>query len=203
MTRTDLINKAIKAYGYKSYLEIGVQKGINIRAVNCLDKTGVDPEPQSNDTTHIMTSDDFFKTNNRTFDCVFIDGLHEADQVYKDIVNALEVLNDGGTILCHDMNPTSEGMQKVPRVDKVWTGDCWKAWVKLRQERNDLSMFVVNTDFGVGVIRKGKQKKLSIKQEITYENFSKFKNNWLHLISTSDIYSYEPFIRLNGLDNNQ
>jgi len=193
MTRTQLINKAIENKGYKTYLEIGVQKGINIRGVKCSNKTGVDPNPLSDDTTHEMTSDDFFKTNKDTFDCVFVDGLHESEQVYKDITNALEVLNEGGAILCHDMNPTSEEMQKVPRISNVWTGDCWKAWVKLRQERDDLNMFVVDTDYGVGVITRGKQKKLCNNIEITYKNFSKFKNNWLHLISTNDIKHYEPF----------
>ena len=76
----------------------------------------------------------------------------------RDIENSLSVLNDNGTILCHDMLPTSELIQAVPRVSGIWTGDCWKAWAKLRGTRKDLEMFIVQDDWGVGVIRVGNQK---------------------------------------------
>ena len=56
------------------------------------------------------------------------------------------------------MLPTTEAIQAVPRISDLWTGDCWKAWAKLRGSRKDLEMFIVKSDWGVGVIRKGKQK---------------------------------------------
>jgi hypothetical protein len=79
--------------------------------------------------------------------------------VLKDIENSLEVLNEGGMIFCHDMLPTTEEIQRVPRPmpEDVWTGDCWKAWAILRATRKDLEMFIVNSDWGVGVIKKGQQ----------------------------------------------
>ena len=157
MKRWDIINAYVDKYGYKDYLEIGLCSGMCRDAVKAENKTTVDPSERSDNPTHLMTSDRFFQINKNKFDIIFIDGLHEAPQVYKDILNALECLNEGGTILCHDMLPTSEIEQRVPRAQAIWTGDCWKAFMKLRGSREDLDMFVVNTDWGVGVIRKGQQ----------------------------------------------
>jgi len=157
--RWDIINEFIKKYEYKDYLEIGIASGIcrdNIIAPN---KTTVDPDTRANKPMHLMTSDDFFTKNKEKYDVIFIDGLHEAPQVYKDILNSLECLKYGGTIFCHDMMPTKEEVQLVPRplpLD-VWTGDCWKAWAKLKGSREDLEMFIIQDDWGVGVIRKGCQ----------------------------------------------
>lgn len=157
MKRWDIINFYIEKYGYKDYLEIGLCSGICRDNVIVENKTTVDPNHRSNEPTHLMTSDHFFKINHKKYDIIFIDGLHEAPQVYKDILNSLDCLKDGGTIICHDMQPTSEAVQAVPRVSDVWTGDCWKAWSKLRGSRKDLEMFIIQTDWGVGVIRKGVQ----------------------------------------------
>lgn len=160
MKRWDIINKFINENGYKDYLEIGLQSGMCRDQVNLPqeNKITVDPDTRSNNPTFLMTSDEFFEKNEKTFDIIFIDGLHHGDQVLKDIENALEVLNEGGTILCHDMLPNSEDVQKVPRIQDIWTGDCWKAWFKLRGTRKDLFMFIVPSDWGVGVIQKGSQK---------------------------------------------
>ena len=45
-----------------------------------------------------MTSDAFFATNKESFDFIFIDGLHEANQVFRDAMNSLEWLNPGKAI---------------------------------------------------------------------------------------------------------
>lgn len=195
MNRIDIIQSYIDKYGYKTYLEIGVQAGHCFRAIVCEEKTGVDPDPSSAATVHV-TSDQFFNEihkpeheNKIKFDCIFIDGLHHADQVYKDIMNSLECLADGGTILMHDCKPTSEFMQRIPLTTQVeWTGDTWKAYVKVRQERDDLSMFVIDTDWGVGVIRKGKQEKIVIPSDVpvTYDSFVIHNAEWLNIVSVDE-----------------
>jgi len=160
MKRWEIINRYIEKHGYSTYLEIGLDSGIcrdNIK-VATENKTTVDPSDKTMNPTHLMTSDAFFEQNKETFDVIFIDGLHHGGQVLKDIENSLLVLNEGGTIFCHDMLPNSEATQKVPRIQAIWTGDCWKSWFKLRGTRKDLEMFIVESDWGVGVIRKGKQK---------------------------------------------
>lgn len=186
MNRIEIIQKYIYKYKYASYLEIGVQAGHCFRAIHCNYKVGVDPDNTSAATIH-KTSDEFFANNKEKFDIIFIDGLHHADQVYKDIMNSLDVVNDGGIILMHDCKPTTEFMQQIPLTTQVeWTGDTWKAYVKVRTEREDLEMFVIDTDWGVGVIKKGKQEKLKVTVPLTYDNFVIHKNEWLNLKSVDE-----------------
>jgi len=182
MNRTDIINYYIAKTNAKSYLEIGISGGENFAKIICNNKVGVDPSPTSPATIH-LTSDDFFIENKNSFDVIFIDGLHHADQVEKDILNSLNVLNDGGVIVCHDMKPETEDAQIIPYRGGEWNGDCWRAFVSLRQTRSDLEMFTIDCDQGVSVITQGKQDLLKINEEMNYENFSKNKKEWLNLIS--------------------
>jgi predicted O-methyltransferase YrrM len=187
MNRIDIINKLIEKKGYKSYLEIGVQNGASFNQVKCKDKVGVDPDinvKQYVNDCLIMTSDDFFAQNKRNFDIVFIDGLHEFKQVYTDIINALKILNKGGTIVCHDMLPPDELHQRVPRPQPSWTGDGWKAWVILRGTRSDLQMYVVDTDYGCGVIQRGQQELISY-GKLTYDWFVRNREK-MRIISGED-----------------
>lgn len=186
MNRTDIINYLIKKNKAKKYLEIGVADGANFKKINCDTKIGVDPNPDSK-ATKIQTSDDFFKENKQFFDIIFIDGLHHADQVIKDINNALSCMSANGYIICHDILPPDEQHQTVPPTQDLWTGDCWKAWVSLRTQRIDLNMHTIDTDYGCGIISKGSQKTLNVKKEqLNWANFLKNKQFWMNVISVED-----------------
>jgi SAM-dependent methyltransferase len=197
MLRYDIINKLIKKINAKTYLEIGLDSGGNFIKIECEEKFSVDPaDPEAGGDewdegqyvlakpTHIMTSDEFFLQNTKTFDLIFVDGLHHAHQIEKDINNALDCLNEGGFVVCHDMSPTSVEGQAVPRAQACWTGDCWKAWVKIRSENSNLSMYVIDTDWGVGVIQRGNQELINLEgQSLEYSNLEKNRQKWLNLIS--------------------
>ena len=123
--------------------------------------TGVDPEQGG---TIRATSDDFFANalrtgeDNKKFDVVFIDGLHEADQVFRDISNSLHFLSPNGTILLHDSNPRSRDSQnKTWTSQPVWVGDTWKAVVAMRL-RPDVEVVLFDFDHGVAVVRKRENK---------------------------------------------
>ena len=47
-------------------------------------------------------SDEFFLSNDLTFDIIYVDGHHLADQVYKDAVNSWNVLNNNGLLIFDD-----------------------------------------------------------------------------------------------------
>ena len=190
MTRTEIIQSLIDKVGAKKYLEIGMGPGKNFAGITCDHKVCVDPTPTV-PVTFSLTSDAFFKQNKDTYDVIFIDGLHWSEQVYKDIVNSLNVLNDGGYIICHDMNPHSEFIQRYPqpKVESEWTGDCWKAWVQLRMERDNLSMCVVDTDYGCGVITKGKQETLNIVDDLTWDLLDGNRKGLLNLITVGEFKS--------------
>lgn len=186
--RHELINKLIKENNYKNYLEIGVKFGSTFNNIECGKKSGVDPNPIGVDIEYVKTSDSFFETNNEKFDIIFIDGLHTSEQVYKDIINSLNVLSPDGTIVCHDMKPYGYKEQLPIRQNtKYWNGDCWKAWLKLRINRNDLYMEVANIDHGCGIIRNGEQKTLSFSEEMEYEFFNKNLVEILNLKEPKDL----------------
>jgi len=187
MYRYEIINRLIKQNNYESYLEIGVWTGDCFRQVNCKHKKGVDPMAVTS-VAYRMESDEYFENNTEKFDIIFVDGLHTKEQAYRDVINGLERLKEGGTILMHDCYPETEKSQKVPRESDVWNGDVWKSFVKIRQERDDLEMYVINTDHGVGVIQKTDEKKeiLSDSIKITYKELKKNAKEWLNLISVED-----------------
>lgn len=148
--RWDIINNLIKEYDCKSYLEIGVQGRVNFDQILCKDKQGVDPIHFSSDVIG-ATSDQFFdKFRVKQYDLVFIDGLHESDQVERDIVNSW---NQGAkVIVLHDCNPSSELTQRVPRVTREWYGDVWRSFVGFRLEYPEVKAYCHPEDCGVGVI---------------------------------------------------
>ena len=189
MRRWDIINALIKKINATRYLEIGIADAENFNHIECQHKIGVDPGDGVSCTFNI-TSDEFFAKNNEIFDIIFIDGLHHSDQVYMDIKNSLNCLSYTGYIICHDMNPHSEIIQRVPKETNEWTGDCWKAWLKFRMEADNLHMFVVNTDYGCGVISHGKQNLLTGIDELTYDKLVDNRTSWLNLISPQDFIAY-------------
>lgn len=162
-SRTELLNHLVTARGYRRYLEIGVRNPReNFNHVRAAEKAGVDPAPQR-PISHVMTSDEFFARHRsepgaQPYDLIFIDGLHLADQVERDILNGLAALSADGTIVLHDCNPlTADAQTDDYDGKKHWNGTVWKAVVKLRATRPDLAMWVVDIDEGCGVVRRGTQ----------------------------------------------
>jgi hypothetical protein len=186
-SRTHIINSIIQYVGASRYLEIGVDNGVSFNNILCDYKVGIDPNFDSPATLHV-TSDDFFKTNNENFDVIFLDGLHHSEQLERDINNSLNILNDNGIIICHDIIPITYEQQIIPFTGGEWTGDVWKTFVKFRQTRYDLMMFTIDIDMGMGVIMKGSQELINIDEEINYTNFEKRKYNWLNIIPLNLFY---------------
>lgn len=149
---TDLINFIAATIKANTYLEIGVYNPENnFNKILSPLKMSVDPDPNAGAKCR-MTSDDFFHYAigaGHRFDLIFIDGLHHADQVKRDIINAWAVLNPGGVIVIHDCNPATEDITKVPRATKVWCGDVYKTVCDITTEK-----FTVDFDHGCCVIRK-------------------------------------------------
>lgn len=198
LNRIQFLNRLIDFYGYRTYLEIGVAGGHCFAAVNAAIKVGVDPDPVVRELNvpagllFCTSSDEFFKTLNgrNFFELVFVDGLHQHEQVYRDVVNALDNLAVGGTIVLHDCNPGTEAMQRVPRVQDEWTGDCWKAIVRLRTSRADLNVSVLDTDYGLGVVRRGRSNLLQLAKrwdELTWNDLVAHRAELLGLIPLEQI----------------
>lgn len=177
--RWQVINKLIEKYKLDSYLEIGVQHRVNWNQIKCKTKFCVDPEFPANFTG---TSDDFFRLNaDKRFDIVFIDGLHHADQVEKDIVNAINVAGVKVVVL-HDCLPTSFEKQIVPRQTKEWFGDVWRAFVGFRAKYPEWNTYCHAFDCGIGVILVEDKIEAGFISDMPYVEFEKNKNQLLNLI---------------------
>jgi hypothetical protein len=194
VARWDIINTLLdEAFG-RRYLEIGVQAGRCGSHVRASEKWGVDPAPKPGAERLYkqffrLTSNEFFDRvrTDELFDVVFIDGLHEAQQVLRDTDNALQHLAPGGYVVLHDCNPDNEIAQRVPRETGVWNGDCWKAMVALRQ-RTDVDAFTVDTDYGVGVVRKKANEAplQNVPAELTYAALETDRERLLGLVPPID-----------------
>ena len=185
--RSKIIQSVIDHKEYKTYLEIGCDNDFNFNKIKAETKLGVDPIRGGNIR---KTSDEFFFENQILFDCIFIDGLHEYDQVKKDVNNSLSCLKDGGVIFVHDCMPRSFFEQAVPRSQYVWTGDVWKLIVELRTKDN-LDIGVGYLDMGLGIILKRKN------SNILKTDFDDFKN-----LKFREYYeNYEKYLNLINHDN--
>lgn len=187
MKRYDVINHFITARNLQSFLEIGTDRGETFRSVKAPYKVSVDIRKETNPTI-CMASDDFFAHNIEPFDLIFIDGLHEHNQAYRDITNALQHLNPGGIVIVHDCLPTTERMQEYPQTpfNYIWTGDVWKAFVFARTQL-PYDLYTIDVDFGCGIIDT-KTKKISgtsrlpkDMETMTYQQYEKNRNKWLNV----------------------
>ena len=59
----------------------------------------------------VSSSMEFFQCNTESYDFIFLDGSHQADVVYREIVGSLRMLTRGGCILLHDF---------FPRGKRIW-----------------------------------------------------------------------------------
>ncbi len=225
MLRTDVIQKIIDKKRATRYLEIGVNNGDNFFPIVASQKIAVDPsfafskelelewnaKNSANLTAQYVnsTSDDFFANTHpiEHFDVVFIDGLHTYEQSLKDVINSLDNLNDNGVIVMHDCKPPhvaaacpakslqeAEDMQ-VPGWTGEWCGDVWKTICYLRIHRQDLQVFVLDCDYGLGIVRKGKpDTELQLSQDaltaMTYEDVFNGKENFLNLKDENYLFEF-------------
>lgn len=172
MRKHEIINLFIKHFQYESYLEIGVLGGDNFREIICNHKEGIDPTKRTAELTYEMTSDDFFMKNpNKKYDVIFIDGHHDSEYVHRDINNSLKALNDGGIIFIHDCLPPvkNASIKFHDGITWAWCGDGFKVIHSIVKNYADLlTCCVVNTDWGVGILRKNTDEDITVSYDEAY-----------------------------------
>jgi hypothetical protein len=203
MNRYDIINELIKKYNYKTYLEIGVRNPDEcFNLINCETKHSIDPgyENDENQVDYPYTSDNFFRLlenkelnlpTTHKWGIIFIDGLHISNQVEKDILNSLNHLSENGVIVLHDCNPPNLWMARedfiIDGIAHGWNGTVWKSIYKLRATRPDLFVCTVDTDYGIGIVKRGKQECCDFNNSFyEYREFEKNKKEHLNLISIEE-----------------
>lgn len=206
--RTTIINYLLTSLNKNetNYLEIGVRiPEENFNKIIAKNKYSVDPgvEFEENPVDFKVTSDVFFQQlkegkildNTIKFDVIFIDGLHLAEQVERDIANGLIFLNPGGFIVLHDCNPPTELNAResyhcrISPVMDYWNGTTWKAFFKYRKNPT-VSSCCIDTDWGIGII----SNTVNLGETSTIENpyfefnvMDKNRKDSLNLISFEDL----------------
>ena len=111
----------------KKYLELGIDQGQLIRIMSgtverCV---GVDIQDIITDKNGFVfrqcSTDAFFASNDEYFDMIFIDALHQFEQIKIDFNNSIKYLNTNGIICLHDTDPESKECAAVD-----YAGDCYK-----------------------------------------------------------------------------
>ena len=194
-TRHSIINKNSK--NMKSYVEIGVEYGYTFQRINIDNKIGVDPDPKKEDIRILkMTSDEFFKENEREIDIIFIDGMHQSDYVLRDFNNAINCLSENGIIFIDDILPKTEREQyKIPikhayengilKYRESWTGDVWKVIYFLLQHYKEYIKFEIYEHLnyrGVGKFQFSEKIQISPEKIDEIENYD-YNKDFEHYIS--------------------
>jgi hypothetical protein len=164
-TRIDVIKHLIKRFGYKSYLEIGVQYMQCWNEIECERKVGVEPNSLPDTRILPMLSDTFFAHNREAFDIIFIDGDHNESQAYLDIIHSFDILNKGGCIVCHDTYPPS-----IDYTNPFHCGTVYKAICRMRN-RGGVDICTYEEDFGVCVLRDGNLAPMTIDPDMPFDEY--------------------------------
>ena len=182
MHRVEVVHRVLAANRGERYLEIGVSRGLTFQQIRCRTKVAVDPHfrfrvpvtarlrhklapTSTGDHYFEIPSDEFFASHAAAlgpFDAVLVDGLHTADQAFRDVVNAAANLSPAGVIVMHDCNPLSapaaagtlDEATAMPGYTGEWNGDVFKAVVQVRATEPALEAFVLDCDQGLGIVRR-------------------------------------------------
>ena len=162
---TRRINHLMKNWTAKDvrYLEIGVERGHTFESVRAGEKVGVDPSPMFNvqelpEGAEFFSkeSDDFFSGfAGEKFDVVFVDGLHECHQTYRDIIHAFANMKEGSVCVVDDVGPTdyasslpslrsSTRAKKLRRIrHRRWYGDVYRAICAISECHPEIGIKIV------------------------------------------------------------
>ena len=207
-SRTKVINFLLSLMKNDTcYLEIGVRNPEdNFNQIKANKKYSVDPgiEFKPNPVDFKMTSDIFFLklsrnkilSNSIKFDVIFIDGLHLAEQVDRDIDNALKYLKDDGFVVLHDCNPPSDWHARElynywnTPAGGNWNGTTWKAFLKWRCNPS-VNSCCINCDWGVGILAKKHQIGENIDFNNSFFEFNVLDKNRTEYLNLIDFETFK------------
>lgn len=157
------INRILDLSGGDKYLEIGVEYGDTFVEIQANLRVGVDIKFQfdldrTNETNFQLIelpSDLAFREltdQDYSFDFVFLDGLHQYEQTYRDLLNSLDLLEPKGFILIDDVFPVDtfsylkdQEQCLIQRAESgdgfhdAWHGDIFKVIAILHDFHNNLN----------------------------------------------------------------
>jgi len=174
MKRADLLNAIAARIGAKSYLEIGVLKGVTFFDVAIPRKVAVDPQFKFDRaklstpgcTFHQLPSDEYFHNHARSesFDLIYLDGLHTFEQTLRDLNNALRCSHRQSVIVLDDTIPNDyfaslpsqqrclDLRTQAQLPSRAWMGDVYKTVFYIHDFLNFLSYATITENHGQTVV---------------------------------------------------
>lgn len=139
----------------KNYLDIGVRNGKSLVLAKC-PALGLDPVPSI--TVHLrknmrlwrVASDDFFAIENdriltEKIDFAFIDGMHLFEYAMRDFMHIERHAHPGTVVVIGGIYPGHPKQAERKRETTQWTGDVWKLYDILLNQRPDLTLIPLDT----------------------------------------------------------
>lgn len=138
------------------YLEIGVRRGVSLALATC-PSLAIDPIPEldvpppEHQKVIRQTSDHFFEFSapgvlaDVAIDLAFIDGMHLFEFVLRDFMNVERYAHELTLAVIDDVFPVHSTHAARRRTTAAWTGDVWKIYDCLSQNRPDLALIPVDT----------------------------------------------------------
>lgn len=163
MNHSVVIQSIISAMSnVKSYLELGIYEGETFEKIRplvgrCIGVDIVDKRKiKLQDSFCLCSTETFFATNEELFDAIFIDADHEFEQLKKDLLLSLNILNENGIIFIHDTDPSKKEL-----LDPGFCGDSYKIIKYLERYQPSLSVMTLPIcDPGLSIIRRKKDKRV-------------------------------------------
>lgn len=178
-----IVNRLINSQK-DSYLELGIDNGLNFNAIFSLDKYSVDFRPQCAP-NFAGTSDAFFAQNTKRFDYIFIDANHDYDFVVNDFINSLLIADK--MIILHDMNPPTK-----MHSESGHCSDSYKLLTLLKKE-TECDIFTLAHDFGLSFVPIP-NRDFTITPELvekyrslSYEDFCEYRDDNIKLYDTEEM----------------
>jgi SAM-dependent methyltransferase len=168
--KSDVINRLIRQFGLKRYLEYNKFDGSTYYdAIVCEHKErAYIPERAALDGGNlkrlleaakhaevdaILSLDQLMaRCGDARFDIIFFDPVHVRPEVDHALQTLPRLLNPGGFLVVHDCNPGHFSQTTVQRKPAAWVGETYKAFSVFRAH-NRAQAITVDEDFGVGIVR--------------------------------------------------
>lgn len=135
---TEILNDLICLIDARSYLEIGCEAGMNLRAVECDQKSTMEAAAHANvcDAQRIEEeSDGFPDRQERLFDMIAVRHTGDAAVFGERLARAVGMLRETGVLVC----------------DGLEDERCQKEWIELRRRCDDWVFIGVGCESGVGL----------------------------------------------------
>lgn len=186
MDRVLLFKWLCKLFNYSSYLHVGTDCAYSIgtirnKSVSCNQMKKED----------VVSTTEFFKTCTEQFDLIFLNGCREMNQVLLDVDNSLKCLAPNGTIVLIHCLPksSSAAVWPVPANAYYWSGETWRAWMSLKN-RADLNTFLLDCDWGLGLVRRGTQTPSGIEPGEAWPDFKRHLEDALQPKLVADLIEW-------------